>query len=146
MVQERFFSVKSPEATKLRRRKFQLVRRFGVPENALGGHLSQTRRRCGKPPCHCVEGEGHPVWTLSCSVAGKKRVETMPADLAAELKPLVTQGREVRKAVMEVLAINLRLLHLWRQQQRGCVRQRKRRRTAETKDSGVSGQSGGAVV
>ena len=86
------------------------------------------------------------MWTVSYSCGGKKRAETMPAKLAAELKPLVTQGREVRKAVMEVLAINLRLLHLWRQQQRGCVRQWKRRRTAETKDSSVSGQSDGAVV
>ena len=39
MAQEEFFSVKNQEATKLRRRKFWLVRRFGVPENALGGHL-----------------------------------------------------------------------------------------------------------
>jgi len=146
MAQERFFSVKNQEATKLRRRKFQLVRRFGLPENALGGHLSQTRRRCGKPTCHCVEGKGHPVWTLSYSRWGKKHVETLPADLAADLLPLVEQGRAVREAVMEVLAINLRLLHLWRQQQRGCVRQGKRRRTAGPKDSGVSGQPRGAVV
>jgi hypothetical protein len=37
--------------------------------------------------------------------------------MAAELSPLVKQGRELREALMEVLAINLRLLHLWRRQQ-----------------------------
>jgi len=104
MVQEEFFSVKNQEATRLHRRNFWLVRRFGVPENALGGHLSRTMRRCGKPTCHGSQGEGHPVWTLSYSSGGNKRVETLPADLAAELLPLVEQGREVREAVMEVLA------------------------------------------
>ena len=128
MAQEEFFSVKNQEATKLRRRKFQLVRRFGVPASALGGHLSRSMRRCGKPTCHCAQGQGHPVWTLSYSSGGKKRVETLPSDLAAELLPLVEQGREVREAVMEVLAINLQLLRLWREQQRGPVQRAKRQR------------------
>jgi len=104
LAQETFFAVRNQEATRLLRRKFRLVRRFGLPENALGGHLSQTRRRCGKPTCHCARSEGHPVWTLSYSSGGKKRVETLPADLAGELSPLAPQGREVREAVMEVLA------------------------------------------
>jgi len=128
MAQERVFSVRNPEATRLRRRKFRLVRRFGLSENALGGHLSQARRRCGKPTCHCAQGEGHPVWTLSYSLEGKKRVETLPADLAAELLPLVEQGREVREGVMEVLAINIELLRLWREQQRSPGKQAKRQR------------------
>ena len=118
MAQERFFSVKNQEATRLRRRKLKLVRRFGLPENALGGQLSQTRRRCGKPFCHCVWGEGHLVWTLGYSAGGRKVVETLPAELSTELSPLVEQGREVREAVMEVLAINLQLLKMWRQQKR----------------------------
>ena len=131
MAQEKFLSVRNQESTKLRRRKFQLVRRFGLPENALGGHLSRTRRRCGKPTCHCARGEGHPVWTLSYSSGGTKQVETLPAGLAADLLPLVEQGREVREAVMEVLAINLRLLRLWREQQRGPVQRAKRQRRAK---------------
>jgi len=131
MARDEFFSVKNRETTRLRRRKLWLVRRFGVPENALGGHLSRTRRRCGKPTCHCAQGEGHPVWTLSYSSGGHKRVETLPADLAAELLPLVERGREVREAVMEVLAINLRLLRLWREQQRGPLPRAKRQRRAK---------------
>ena len=68
------------------------------------------------------------MWTLSYSLEGKKRVETLPADLAAELLPLVEQGREVREGVMEVLAINIQLLRLWREQQRSPGKQAKRQR------------------
>ncbi len=118
MVQTRYFAARNREASLLRQRKHRLVRRFGLPENALGGHLAKTYRRCGKPTCHCADGRGHPMWTLSFSFEGKKRVEVLPADLAAELAPLVDQGRELREAVMEVLAINLQLLRLWRQEQR----------------------------
>ena len=118
MVQMRCFSVQNQEASLLRQRKFRLARRFGLPENALGGHLAMTDRRCGKPTCHCANGQGHPRWTLSYSFEGKKRVEVLSESLAAELAPLVEQGRELREAVMEVLAINLQLLSLWREEQR----------------------------
>lgn len=58
------------------------------------------------------------MWTLSYSFEGKKRVEILPNSLATELAPLVDEGRAVREALLEVLAINLQLLHLWRQEQR----------------------------
>ncbi len=118
MAQMRYFSAKNRQASLLRQRKYKLVRRFGLPEYALGGHLAMTYRRCGKPRCHCADGSGHPMWTLSYSFKGKKQVEVLPESLASELAPLVEQGREIREAVLEVLAINLQLLRLWREEQR----------------------------
>lgn len=131
MVQMKWFSAKSRQATALRKRKFELVRRFGLPENALGGHLSQTRRRCAKPTCHCATGEGHPRWALSYSVEGRKQVEVLTEDLAAQLQPLVNEGREIREAVMELLAINLQLLRLWRQNE--WVRAKRPKKTEKPK-------------
>jgi hypothetical protein len=119
MAQMSFFSAKNREASLLRRRKYQLVRRFGLPEDALGGHLAMTYRRCGKPTCHCAGGQGHPRWALTYSFEGRKQVELLPESLASELAPLVEQGRQVREAVMELLAINLQLLRLWREDERG---------------------------
>lgn len=128
MVQMRCFSAKNREASLLRRRKGELVRRFGLPENALGGHLAMTYRRCGKSTCHCAEGRGHVRWELTYSLEGRKRVELLPESLASELAPLVEQGRKLREAVMEVLAINLQLLRLWREEQRGRQARPHRRR------------------
>jgi|AP12_2_1047962.scaffolds.fasta_scaffold109971_2 hypothetical protein len=117
MAQMRCFSAKNRDASLLRQRKYTLIRRFNLPENALGGNLARTRRRCGKPTCHCANGDGHPRWTLSYSFEGRKHVEVLPESLASELAPLVEQGREHREALMEVLAINLQLLRLWREEQ-----------------------------
>lgn len=118
MVQKRCYAAKNKEASLLRKRKYDLVRRFGLPEDALGGHLAKTYRRCGKPTCHCATGPGHPQWSLSYSLDGKKHTVALPASLAAELAPSVEEGRQLREAVMELLAINVRLLRLWREEQR----------------------------
>ena len=112
----KWFRAKGPEAARLRQRKHELLRRFNIPENALPGSLSLTHRRCGKPTCHCAAGKGHPMWSLTFMVDGKKRVERIPDDWVEEIRPLVEQGREFKRAVAEVFAANAQLLVLWRKQ------------------------------
>jgi len=113
----KWLSVKSPAASRLRQRKHELLRRFRIPERALPGSLSLTHRRCGKPTCHCASGEGHPMWSLTFMVDGKKKVEWIPKEWVEELRPIVTEGREYKDAVAELFAINAQLLCLWRKQQ-----------------------------
>src|SRR5437868_14627945 len=69
---------KGPEAARLRQRKFALLRQFQLPQDLLPGSLSVSHTRCGKPTCHCAQGEGHPAWSLTFMAAGKKRVERIP--------------------------------------------------------------------
>jgi hypothetical protein len=111
------FGAKGRDASGLRRRKYRLVRQFGLPEDALGGSLSRTLRRCGKPNCHCATGKGHPIWFLTYRVDGQKHNEVIPAALVADLQPLVNDGCKLRNAVTELLSINAQLLRLWRQEQ-----------------------------
>ena len=66
---------KGDEAARLRKQKYDWLRRFKIPPEALPGSLSLTHRRCGKPNCCCVEGDRHPLWQLTFMVDGKKRVE-----------------------------------------------------------------------
>jgi hypothetical protein len=111
----RWFKAKGSQAARLRARKYELLRRFkNIPENALPGSLSLTHRRCGKPTCHCATGKGHPLWSLTFMVDGQKRVERIPDDWVEEIRPLVEQGREFKRAVAEVFASNAQLLALWR--------------------------------
>lgn len=108
---------KGPEAARLRQRKFQLLRTLEVPEDALPGSLALTHRRCGKPTCHCASGdEGHPVWSLTFMVAGKKRVEHIPSEWVEEVRQRVERGRQVKEALAEILAANAQLLALGRRQ------------------------------
>ena len=109
---------RGPEAARLRQRKFERLAGLHVPADALPGSLSLTHRRCGKKTCHCATGEGHPIWTLTFMVGGKKRVERIPNEWVDEVRQRVEQGREFREAVAEVFAANAQLWVLWRRQQR----------------------------
>ena len=110
--------VKGEQAAQLRQRKFAVLRQYPLPEvvrDLLPGSLSETRRRCGKPTCHCTTGEGHPSWYLTFMVGGKKRVEHIPTAWVADVRRRVDAGREFKQAVAEVLAANAQLLVLARQ-------------------------------
>jgi len=109
-------SALGPEASRLRRRVRRLLAHFSVPEHALPGSLVLSHRRCGKPSCHCAKGEGHPFWTLTFMISGKKRVEAIPADWAELIRPRVEAGRRLKELAAEVLASNAQLLVLARNQ------------------------------
>ena len=67
---------KGSEAARLRQRKFQVLRRFSLPEDLLPGALTESHTRCGKPGCHCADPKdpGHSAWTLTFMSDGKRRV------------------------------------------------------------------------
>jgi len=69
---------KGPQAAGWRQRKFDLLRRFPIPLDLLPGSLTVSRTRCGKPSCHCAEGQGHEAWTFTFMSHGKRRVERIP--------------------------------------------------------------------
>ena len=104
------------EASQFRRRACRLMARFHVPEDALPGSLALSHRRCGKSSCHCADGDGHPLWTLTFMAGGKKRVETIPADWLDAIRPRVEAGRHFKEAAAELLVLNAELLVLARNQ------------------------------
>lgn len=114
----RVYAAKGEQASRLRQRKHALSRRFGIDHELLGGSLNQVYRRCGKPGCHCVSDDGHPMWTLTYSVGGLRRVEFIPDDLARELGNYAERGRAFRDAVAEVLSINAQLVSLHKKQRK----------------------------
>lgn len=106
------------QASRLRQRKFELLRKFQLPAELLPGSLSVSHTRCGKPTCHCASGgPGHPAWSLTFMVQGQKRVERIPKEWVDEVRRRVEAGREFQEALKEVLAANAELLVLWRKQQ-----------------------------
>jgi Family of unknown function (DUF6788) len=114
---EDWYDARGDIAARLRQRKYALLQRFSIPADALAGSLALTHRRCGTPSCHCArDPKGHPVWSLTFMVNGKKRVERIPDRWVEQIRPLVEQGREFKDAVAEVFAANAQLLALRRQQ------------------------------
>lgn len=84
----------------------------------LPGSLSLSHFRCGKPTCHCAQGEGHPAWSLTFMVAGRKHVLHVPTAWVEEIRRRVEAGRAFQDAVREVLAANAQLFVLERKQRR----------------------------
>jgi hypothetical protein len=108
------------QASRLRQRKFELLRHFAIPPDLLPGALTQSYTRCGNPHCHCASDKGHEAWTLTFMVKGKRHVERIPREWVQDVRRRVEAGRAFQDAVREVLAANAQLLVLAR-------RQRKRR-------------------
>jgi hypothetical protein len=107
-----------PAAARWRQRKFEVLRRFSIPDQLLPGSLTMSRTRCGKPSCHCAKGEGHEAWILTFMSRGKRRVERIPRAWVEQVQRRVEAGREFQEAVKEVLTANAELLILTRKQQR----------------------------
>jgi len=101
-----WYDAKGDPAARLRQRKHTLLRSLQIPPDALSGSLALTHSRCGKPNCRCAQGEGHPSWSLTFMVDGKKRVERIPEEWV----------ENIRDAIAEVFAANSQLLALWRKQ------------------------------
>lgn len=108
---------KGPQARRLRQRKRVVLASLRIPPDGLPGSLALTHRRCGKPTCHCAQGQGHPVWSLTFMVKGAKRVERIPEDWVETVRLRVEAGRKFREAVAEIFAANAQLLALWRKEQ-----------------------------
>lgn len=115
---------RGPRASRLRQRKFQLLRRFPIPSDLLPGALTRSYTRCGNPRCRCARQKGHEAWTLTFMVKGRRHVERIPRDWVDQVQEQVTAGREFQDVVREVLAANAQLLVLARQQRK----KRKRKR------------------
>ncbi len=113
---------KEPLTARLRRRRRQLLARLQMPPDGLPGSLALTHRRCGKPSCHCAEGEGHPVWSLTFMAQGKKHVERIPNDWVDSVRPRVRRGRKFKDAVAEFFAVNAQLLALERSRSLGTAK------------------------
>ena len=120
------FSAKSPEASRLRQRKYELVRKYGIPEDLVGGCLSRSHRRCGKWNCHCAEGRGHPMWSVTFSHRGQRRVERVPVDWVEEVEAAVLSSQAYLDAIKEVQRINLELLAQTRAQRQARRKKAKR--------------------
>lgn len=105
----------------MRQRRGRLLRQLRRPADLMAmlpGSLSLSHFRCGKPNCHCAQGDGHPAWSLTFMVKGRKQVFHVPADWVDDIRRRVERGHAFQDAVREVLAANAQLLVLARKRRR----------------------------
>jgi len=96
----------------LQARKRKLLTLLSLPPESLPGSLAQSRYRCGTPNCHCTRDEGHPRWSLTFMVEGKKRTQNIPKDRVEFVRERVNEGKAFKQGVAELMTINAQLFHL----------------------------------
>ena len=119
---------KGPQAARLRRRVQHILDRVELPPTGLPGSLALSHSRCGKLSCHCADGKGHPVWSLTFMLDGQKHVERIPPDWVDSVRQRVEQARHFKEAVAEIFTANAQLLILQRDQSRAVAKRRKARK------------------
>jgi len=127
-MNEPLISPKGPLAAILRRRIQHLLDRVDLPPTGLPGSLALSHSRCGKPSCHCADGQGHPVWSLTFMLDGQKHVERVPPGWVDSVRQRVEQARLFKEAVAEIFTANAQLLALQRDQSRTVAKKRKARK------------------
>jgi len=109
-------------STELERRR-RILAKLPPLEAVLRGSVIVRVLRCGKPGCHCAEGEGHRATYLSVTHAGGR---TEQISLPTELVPLARRGVAVYRAwwaaVEKLSAINRDQIRQQRRPQAGLRR------------------------
>ena len=72
--------------TNIRRMLDSRVKQMTARKPLLAASLVAFDRRCGKPGCHCAEGEKHHGHQLTYKVRGKTRTVYVPVDLTEEVR------------------------------------------------------------
>jgi uncharacterized protein DUF6788 len=109
-------------------RRRRILARLPPLEEILRGSVVVRSLRCGKPSCHCAEGEGHRATYLTVTLQGGR---TEQISLPEALVPVATRGvaqYHAWWAVIEKLsAINRELIRQQRLQQSAAPRRRSAR-------------------
>ena len=89
-----------------------LLESFLAREPLLPGSLYTLRRRCGKPNCHCAQGELHASTVLSYRGQGRPQNITPPPGQFKEVRKLTEDYRRFRKARTQLLRLQRQMLTL----------------------------------
>ena len=88
----------SAQERRLRSRAAQLLANAGV----LHGSLVVRKRRCGKPNCHCVDGEGHRGLVLTVRREGRTEQIHIPRHLESTVQRWVEQDHQLRDLLADL--------------------------------------------
>lgn len=94
--------VSRAELSAAERRLRSRLAQIASGERFLRGTLSERSSKCGKPNCHCADGEGHRSLYLVQSDAGKVRQMCIPKALQDPVRQAVGEYQEMQRLLHEV--------------------------------------------
>ena len=105
----------------------ELCKAFLGREPLLPGSLYTLRRRCGKPNCHCADGELHASTVLSYRGQGRPQNITPAPEHLEDVRKLTDCYRRFRQARTQLLRLQRQLLTLIDRLEAARVQEGKRR-------------------
>jgi hypothetical protein len=84
----------------------------------LAATLTQVRKRCGQPTCHCYHGEPHLAWHLTYKVKGKTRTVYVPLDLLDEVRAWIQEHKRIKTLLDEIHQLTVALIRTHSRHQR----------------------------
>ena len=106
--------------TLIRRMLESRVKQVAARKPLLAASLVSFDRVCGKPGCHCAQGEKHHGHQLTYKVRGKTRTVYVPVDFTEEVRSWIDEHRRLKGLLQEISQLTLALV-------RSHAQERKRR-------------------
>jgi hypothetical protein len=107
--------------TNIRRMLEGRLKQVSARKPALAASLVSFERKCGKPGCHCADGEKHRGHQLTYNDRGKTRTVYVPIDFTDEVRSWIDEHRRLKALLQEISQLSLDLV-------RSHARERKRRK------------------
>lgn len=76
----------------------------------LAATLTQIRKRCGRPACHCYHGDPHLAWHLTYKAEGKTRTVYVPHDLLDEVRAWIEEHKRIKALLDEIHQLTVALV------------------------------------
>jgi len=87
----------------------RLIRSLGALRDMLPGSFVERKRACGRPNCHCADGQNlHAQYQISVLVEGKPKAFNVPARLVEQVRKQVEMRHRFDAAAATICGINLR--------------------------------------
>ena len=87
----------------------KLIRSLGALREMLPGSFVERMRACGRPGCHCADGERlHPQYQISVLIDGKPKAINIPAALAQKVRAKIEMRRRFDAAAATICDVNLK--------------------------------------
>jgi hypothetical protein len=100
--------MKSPPEPDLHLRG-QLMRSLGALREMLPGSFVERTRACGRPNCHCADGQRlHSQYQISVLIDGKPKALNIPAELVEKVRQKIEMRRRFDAAADTICKINLK--------------------------------------
>ena len=87
----------------------KLIRSLGTLGEMLPGSFVERKRACGRPSCHCADGQRlHSQFQISVLVDGKPTALNIPAELAEKVRQKIEMCRRFEAAAATICRVNLK--------------------------------------